>query len=309
MRLTLIGLALAIGCATQPAGRDSPPPQDSPSGISPTQFCQGWLALRCAARACCSNPEIRDAGCASDPRLGLSLCCSSDPANNTALCGAWFGTLENPNVRWDGVAAAAALERFRAQTGACSVSTAAELPDAFIAGSGVLGSDCTTHLGPDTRFAACAVGYCDPNAGRCIERGGVGAPCAISPGSPQGDDQRCLSDLYCPLIDANVAPGVDAGASPVCVARAPNGSACDSLNQAVCRSRYCAADSGVPPMDGGVDSGAPVQGNCAPPIADGNPCGPWDFCAGRCVNGRCVTLAPADDEYCAPPPPRPGYFG
>jgi hypothetical protein len=250
-----------------------------PRSVTPTEFCQEWGAIQCTTHHCCSMPGITAVDCPANPAQMID-----------ARCHLVFGDLHNPNVRWDGVAAAAALDRMRTQAQACTPPTSMDVPDAFITGTGQVGDDCTSGLGAITRFAACAAGTCDPNAGRCVTLGGQGAACLA-------DDQRCTADLYCPMP------------ADVCVPRTPIGGPCDSQHPAFCITRRCAADAGVPPADGSVDSGLPVNGTCQPPIPDGDPCGEFDTCNGRCLGGTCTTLSPSDQYFCAPPPPIPGYFG
>jgi hypothetical protein len=266
MRHVIFSL-LVLGCASPPAS------------VTPTEYCHQMLEIQCTTHHCCSMPGIAPPDCPSDPTQLIS-----------SRCNLIFGDLHNPHVRWDGVAAAQALDRLRMQAEACTLPTAMDVPDAFITGSGVVGDDCTSGLGAISRFAACAQGTCDPNAGRCVMLGGEGAPCLA-------DDQRCTPEFYCPMP------------ADVCVPRTPIGGPCDSQHPAICITQRCAADSGVPPADGGVDGGLPVNGTCQARIPDGEPCGQYDTCVGRCLNGVCTTLSPSDNYFCAPPPPVPGYFG
>ena len=271
MRSRVLGIvALMFGCA-------------SPTSVSPTEFCHQMLAIQCESHACCSMPALDTSDCPADTTLLFD-----------AKCRLSFGDLSNPHVRWDGVAAAAALDRLRAQAVSCTPPTRMEVPDAFITGTARVGDDCTSGLGALTRFAACAAGTCDPNAGRCVTLGHEGDPCLA-------DDQRCTPDLQCPMpADGGVA---------VCIPRTPIGGPCDNQHPAICVTQRCATDSGVPAADGGVDGGVVVRGACARPIPNGDPCGVYDTCEGRCIDGRCTTLSPVDLYFCAPPPPIPGYFG
>jgi hypothetical protein len=255
-----------------------------PESLTPAEFCRGMVALECTTHACCTLPSM------------IATPCDAGPAVLAETCDRrLFGTLATPSVRWDGLAAAAALERMRAQAASCTPPTAAELPGAFITGLAHAGDDCVTGLGSLTRGAACAEGICDPMAGRCVVPGPLNQLCY--------DDLQCGDGLFCP----------DAIPVGLCTMLQPTGIACDTQHANYCASGQCGADSGIPPADGGIDAGYITYGTCIPPLPDGTPCGEYDICDGWCVRNVCTHVSPTNRFFCQPPPPppppAPGVFG
>lgn len=213
----------------------SGPPGCGPTGpvaVTPVEWCLELVRMNCVSTwTCCPNPAR-----IAEFTTPLARCETPETLEvNRLICEQLYsGVWDRPEFMWDGVAAAADLERRRAAVETCAVYDEAPPTPSLSVGDQCAGAG----LPAVARWACPSGTFCSGETfGFCTARSPIGSSC--DPEFAQCvDEAYCASDSVCYAASAvggrcPCLPGLRCDATDTCVVYTPVGGACASDSECV----------------------------------------------------------------------------